>query len=119
MKITKIYTSADERSCFTTVDTGEATMQALGLCSIKYPVTALVFRDTVAGTETGWHNPHVPQYIIYLEGELEVEAGNGEKRIFKPGDILLAADLTGPGHVTRVLSKGKTLMISADPVLLP
>ena len=33
-----------------------------------------------------------------------MEAGSGERRRFGPGDVLLADDLTGDGHVTKVIS---------------
>jgi hypothetical protein len=38
-----------------------------------------------------------------MDGKAEIEVGNGEKRVFRKGDVLLAEDLTGQGHRTRVL----------------
>lgn len=52
--------------------------------------------------------------IIYLEGEVEVEASGGEKRIFKVGDVLFATDLSGEGHVTRTLSKGRSIIVKEE-----
>ena len=42
------------------------------------------------------------QYVITLEGQTEIGLGDGTKRIFSAGDILLADDLTGRGHTTAV-----------------
>jgi uncharacterized cupin superfamily protein len=67
-----------------------------------------------AGAAFDWHTAPQPQYIIYLEGEVEVETSGGEKRTFKPGDILFATDLKGQGHITRTLSKGKSLVITTE-----
>jgi quercetin dioxygenase-like cupin family protein len=42
--------------------------------------------------ELTWHNTPCPQYIIMLQGAMEIEVGDGTKRIFKEGNILLAED---------------------------
>jgi uncharacterized cupin superfamily protein len=72
------------------------------------------FRDSEKGATFDWHNAPQEQYIVYLDGGVEVEASNGEKRIFKSGDVLLAADLTGKGHVTKTLTKGRSLIITIE-----
>ena len=38
---------------------------------------------------------------MLLDGEIEIETGDGEKRRFSGGDILLVEDTTGRGHRTR------------------
>jgi hypothetical protein len=40
---------------------------------------------------------------VSLSGSWEIEASNGVKRIFKSGDVMLADDTTGEGHISRVL----------------
>lgn len=56
--------------------------------------------------EIDWHNPPVKQYVVMLEGATEIEIGSGEKRVFKAGDILLADDLEGQGHISRAVCEG-------------
>jgi hypothetical protein len=34
---------------------------------------------------------------------MEVEAGDGEARVFRPGDVLLTEDLEGKGHLTKTI----------------
>jgi uncharacterized cupin superfamily protein len=41
--------------------------------------------------------------VVTLSGQVEIEAGDGAVRRFGPGDVLLAEDLTGQGHLTRVV----------------
>ncbi len=36
-----------------------------------------------------------------MAGQLEIESGDGTKRVLDPGDVLVAEDLTGKGHITR------------------
>ena len=43
------------------------------------------------------------QYTITLSGAAEIEVGDGTKQQVGPGDVLLAEDLTGKGHITRVV----------------
>jgi uncharacterized cupin superfamily protein len=40
------------------------------------------------------------QWVVMLRGTIEVEVSGGTKRRFGPGDLVLAADTTGTGHVT-------------------
>jgi hypothetical protein len=39
--------------------------------------------------------------VVTLEGIVEVECGDGSKRRFGAGDIMLADDTSGQGHITR------------------
>ena len=39
-----------------------------------------------------------------LEGEVEIEVGDGTRRILRAGDILLAEDTTGQGHISRAVA---------------
>ena len=43
------------------------------------------------------------QYVVTLSGSAEIILGDGTSQIFGPGDIVLAHDLTGEGHITRVV----------------
>jgi uncharacterized cupin superfamily protein len=53
-----------------------------------------------------WHNAPCPQFVVTLEGEGEITAGDGTSRRFGAGDIMLADDVEGRGHKFRVVSKG-------------
>lgn len=112
MKIIKLYTGQDQKSYFEEIDSGSTIKQPLGSYSKTQPVNGLIFRDFASGEIYDWHNAPQLQYIVYLEGRIEVETSGGEKRIFKAGDILLAADLTGEGHITRTLSSGRSLILT-------
>ena len=49
-----------------------------------------------------WHPAPRRQYVILLSGQLEIGLGDGTKRVFGAGDVLLADDLPGRGHTTAV-----------------
>jgi quercetin dioxygenase-like cupin family protein len=78
MKIIHLYTGEDQKSHFKEVDSGTSTKQELGYYSIPHPATSLIFRDFVSGEFHNWHNAPQPQYIVYLEGEIEVITSGGE-----------------------------------------
>jgi len=51
-------------------------------------------------------------YTIILKGEMEIIAGDGEKRTFKTGDILLLEDMKSEGHGAKNIGKVKLLTLN-------
>ncbi len=66
-------------------------------------VAGITFRLSPPGYVLSWHCAPRRQYTITLAGEAEVEVGDGTVQRIGPGDVLLAEDLTGQGHITRVV----------------
>ncbi len=64
---------------------------------------AIAFRVSPPGYELSWHCAPRRQYSISLSGVAEIEVGDGTKVRLGPGDVVLAEDLTGRGHITRVI----------------
>jgi hypothetical protein len=48
---------------------------------------------------------------IYITGSREYIDGHGHSRVVEPGDILLAEDLTGEGHMSRSISDPQQVLI--------
>ena len=67
------------------------------------PATGIAFRSAPPGYVLDWHCAPRRQYSISLSGIAEIEVGDGTVARIEPGDIVLAEDLTGRGHVTRVV----------------
>ncbi len=65
--------------------------------------TGITFRVSPPGYALSWHCAPRRQYTITLAGEAEIEVGDGTIKRIGPGDVLLAEDLTGQGHITRVV----------------
>jgi quercetin dioxygenase-like cupin family protein len=65
--------------------------------------TAITFRVAPAGYVLDWHCAPRRQYSISLSGTAEIEVGDGTVARIGPGDVVLAEDLTGQGHITRVV----------------
>ena len=65
--------------------------------------TGVTFRLAPPGYVLSWHCAPRRQYSITLAGRVEIEVGDGSVIQAGPGDVVLAEDLTGQGHVTRVV----------------
>ncbi len=104
MKVTRVYTDANGDSHFEDVDYDLKPIGRIGALSEWQPVTKLAFRETGADYDYDWHTAPRRQFIILLDGHIEVESSQGDKREFRGGDILLVEDTTGKGHRTRELS---------------
>ena len=65
--------------------------------------TGITFRLSPPGYFLDWHCAPRRQYTITITGEVEIKASDGTVKRVNPGDILLAEDLTGRGHTTRVV----------------
>ena len=98
--LVRIYTGDDGQSHFE--DLG-LPPDAVARIATK-PGEDLVFRRSEENSFSDWHHPTRRQYLIVLEGRMEVTVGDGSARQFGPGDVLLAEDMTGQGHQTRPLN---------------
>lgn len=100
MNVTRIYTGDDGQSHFEDLDV-PLDETPHGLMSAPVAVTAVIFRHTPPGGSLGFHTAPRRQFVVTLEGAVEIECGDGTVRRLGPGDILLADDTTGQGHVSR------------------
>lgn len=65
--------------------------------------SGITFRVSPPGYVLDWHCAPRRQFSISLSGLAEIEVGDGTIVRVGPGDVVLAEDLTGQGHVTRVV----------------
>jgi hypothetical protein len=74
--------------------------------SAPVTVTQCLFFSVPQNWDGGWHPAPRRQFWMHLAGEIEVEAGDGERRRFGPGSVALVEDVSGEGHVSRVVGHG-------------
>jgi len=116
MKITRVYTGADNKSHFEDIEVQLKDGGKGGFMSALEKATGVVFRETDGSYNYDFHNAPRRQYVVNLEGEVEIEVGDGTKRLLRSGDILLAEDTTGQGHISRAVGgkPRKSLFITLD-----
>ena len=76
---------------------------AYGEAAPTQAATGIPFRTSPPGYVLDWHCAPRRQYSISLSGQAEIEVGDGTIARVGPGDVVLAEDLTGQGHITRVV----------------
>jgi|SRR5690554_1007660 len=103
IEITRIYSDNNGDSHFEDLKTPLQDDGEIGFLSSKIPVKEIIFRKVKPDYDYDFHNAPQKQYIVLLDGEIEIETSLGEKRTFKGGDILLLEDTHGKGHKTRNL----------------
>ncbi len=101
MQVVKIYTGSDGESHFEDLDLPFEQV-ANAERTAGQNAGSVSFSRTQPGAFQDWHPAPRRQYVITLAGQTEIGLGDGTKRVFGPGDVLLADDLTGRGHTTAV-----------------
>jgi hypothetical protein len=116
MSVLRIYTGADGKSHFEDLRVPMKDAGQIGFMSEKVKATGIVFRETTGDYNYDFHVAPRRQYVVNLEGEVEIEIGDGGKRILRSGQILLAEDTTGQGHISRAVAgkPRKSLFITLD-----
>ena len=105
MKVTRIYADKNGDSRFEEVKIPLFEQGEIGRLSENIKVKALQFRTVSADYDYDFHHAPQRQYIVLLDGGIEIETSLGEVRQFQTGEILLVEDTSGKGHRTRNLEK--------------
>lgn len=102
-RITRVYSDSNGESHFEDIEIELKEAGSIGRLSDILPATGVVFREVEPTYDYDFHTAPQKQYIILLDGEIEIQTSLGEKRTFGPGQVLLVEDTTGKGHKTRNL----------------
>jgi hypothetical protein len=78
------------------------------------PVDSVVASSIAQGTED-WHNAPYKTFTINVVGDIEGEVSDGTRVKIGKGDLVYLEDLTGKGHVTRLLTPVANLFIRMKP----
>ncbi len=112
--ITRIYSDANGDSHFEDITIPLRDEGDIGFLSETSKTSGIIFREVIPAYDYNFHNAPQRQYIVLLDGGIEIETSLGEKRIFKTGEVLLAEDTTGKGHRSKNIEnrKRKSLFIT-------
>lgn len=102
MKALRLYTGDDGESRFEEIAmefTPDRNMETTPMQDAK----AVAVRRAAPGVVLDWHPAPRRQYLFTLSGAWDIECGGGDVQRFQAGDIMLADDLTGRGHMSRVV----------------
>jgi len=100
-KYTRLYSDSRGESRFEDKTIPMRSAGTIGFLSELFPVEGIIFLEVEANYDYDFHHAPQRQFLVLLDGEIEIETSLGEKRTFKAGDVLLLEDVTGKGHRTR------------------
>lgn len=117
---TRVFADADGETHFEEVTLpAERRSSPTGTVEALAPldVDGLAFRVVLEeASDTDPHNAPRRLLIVQLDGAVEVEVSDGERREFGPGSVMLVEDLTGKGHITRNVSgRARSTLIATLP----
>ena len=96
MQIVRVFSGDDGESHFEDVSPEEFAKIAnrLGQGDIQ-------FSQRPAPSFSDYHTAPRRQYVVFMSGIAEFETADGSVRRLHAGDVLVAEDLTGHGHIAR------------------
>ena len=78
------------------------------------PIDSVIASSIAQGVED-WHKAPAKTFTINVVGDIEAEVGDGTRVKIGKGDLVYLEDLTGKGHVTRLLTPVANLFIRMKP----
>ena len=101
MAIIRIHTGPDGKSHFEEITPKFEPRGDKSENAELIPGSGIVIRRFEPTRSNPWHHAPGRAAVFTLSGSVDIEIGDGTVRRLGPGDILIAEDLTGQGHVTR------------------
>src|SRR5437016_9788948 len=100
--ITRLYTGPDGQTHAEEIEAKFAPAGGNDVYKLMATAGAELHRAP-PGRVADWHTAPRRQYVMTLSGHGEIELMGGKKIEVGPGNIELAEDLTGKGHITRTM----------------
>lgn len=102
---TRIYSDRDGETHLQTVEVDLKNRGQIGWISESFEVLTIAFRENDADYNWGFHKAPRKQFIIILDGSIEIQTSTGSRRLIKAGQVLSVEDTQGKGHKTKNMSK--------------
>ena len=113
MKVVQLYTGDDGESHFR-----DLPLEEFHAIVARQTEGEIRFVQRDPDFYSDWHTAPRRQYTLFLQGEWQVECADGAVRRFFPGDVIVAEDMTGHGHIMRGVGKADRCLVAiplADP----
>ncbi len=103
MRIHHLFEDSNGISHFRDIEVDWVEERHFSQLSARLPATGIIFRQTSGDYDLDWHNAPRRQYIINLDGGVEITASDGESRIIAAGEVILVEDVSGKGHLSKAV----------------
>ena len=111
MAIIRLFTGRDGRSHFEDVEPRLEPRGDQSETGELIPGSGIIVRHFDPKRVNPWHRAPGHYAVFTLSGAVDIEVGDGTVRRLAPGDILIAEDLSGQGHITREVGPEARLSI--------
>ena len=101
MAIIRIHTGSDGKSHFQEIAPKLEPRGDKSETAELIPGSGIIVRRFEPTRSNPWHHAPGRYGVFTLSGAVDIEIGDGTVRRLGTGDILIAGDVTGQGHVTR------------------
>ena len=103
MRIHNVYVGPDGETHFRDIEVEWVEESNFSKYSARLPATGIIFRETSGDYDLDWHPAPRRQYIINLDGAVQLTASDGESRVIGPGEVILVEDTSGKGHLSKAV----------------
>lgn len=116
MKCLRIYATPDGESHFDEIDlpTTKIAVHPDAVpfdVTASYPASRVRFTHIPAGMrEVSWHTVPEPVLTVRLDGAVDYETSDGERRHVGAGSFVLVDDTFGKGHLSRHSPEAQTVL---------
>jgi hypothetical protein len=104
MRIHNLFVDTKGETHFRDIEVDWVEEQEFSKFSKRFPANGIIFRETSGDYDLDWHPAPRRQYIINLEGAVQITASDGESRIIGAGEVLLVEDTSGKGHLSKAVN---------------
>jgi quercetin dioxygenase-like cupin family protein len=103
MRIHNLYVDEQGETHFRDIEVEFVEETRSGKLSRRLPATGIIFREVPPTYDLDWHPAPRRQYIINLDGGVQITASDGESRVIGAGEVVLVEDTTGKGHLSKAV----------------
>jgi uncharacterized cupin superfamily protein len=101
MRIHNLYCDSSGESHWRDVEVEWVEERNSSKLSARLPANGIIFRETSGDYDLSWHPAPRRQYIINLDGGVQITASDGQARTIGAGEVVLVEDITGKGHLSK------------------
>ncbi len=103
MRIHNLYVDDEGESHWRDIEVEFVEETRSGRTSKRFPASGIIFRQVPPTYDLDWHPAPRRQYIINLDGGVQITASDGEARVIGAGEVILVEDTTGKGHLSKAV----------------
>lgn len=101
MRIYNLYCDANGELHWRDIEVEWVEERNFSKISARLPANGIIFRETSGDYDLSWHPAPRRQYIINLDGGVQITASDGQARTIGAGEVVLVEDITGKGHLSK------------------